>query len=125
MVRGLVKRTYYFLLNPFYRVIKAEAADEARVITQEQVDGLTKEVHRLTKEMERVTKELERVKQINLEQQNRLTHQVTDEFIKMYTLIDEIKSDRTDMKLNVTLVNELVKIHQSLESLKYAKNGRE
>jgi archaellum component FlaC len=113
------------MLNPLYRLLKAEAADEARVISQEKVDRLTREVNKLSKELEKVTKELDRVKQVNLEQQNRLTYQVTEEFLKMYKVIDEIKTDRTDMKLNVTLVNELVKIHQSLESLKHVKNGRE
>ena len=125
MVRSLVKRTYYFMLDPLYRLLKAEAADEARAISQEKVDRLTREVNKLSKELERVNKELDRVKQVNLEQQNRLTYQVTEEFLKMYKAIDEIKTDRTDMKLNVTLVNELVKTHQSLESLKHVKNGRE
>lgn len=125
MIRKLVKETYYSALGPLYRLVKAEAADEARSITQEQIEGLAKELSRVTKEMNRVTRELEHMKRVNLEQQERIARQVTDEFIKMYEQIEQIKTDSTDVKLNVTLVNELVKIHQSLESLKYERNGRE
>jgi tRNA U34 5-carboxymethylaminomethyl modifying enzyme MnmG/GidA len=116
MVRSLIKKAYYRTLNPLYKVVKAEAADEARLISQEHIQ-------RLEQEMEQLKKEVERLKKINLEQQNRIAHQVSEEFVKMYKMIDEIKSDRTDIKLNVTLVDELVKIHQSLEALKYERNG--
>lgn len=131
MIRQSLKKAYYSTLGPLYRLVKAEAADEAREIVNEQVQCLTKETARLTKEVEKVTKELEKVtkelewtKRINLEQQERIARQVTDEFIKMYEQIEKIKSDSTDVKLNTTIVNELVKIHQSLESLKYERNGR-
>ncbi|HEY9641309.1 MAG TPA: hypothetical protein V6C57_12550 [Coleofasciculaceae cyanobacterium] len=116
MVRGLLKKAYYGTLNPLYKVVKAEAADEARLITREHVQ-------RLEQEIEQLSKEVERLKKINLDQQNRIAHQVSTEFVKMYKMIDEIKSDRTDIKLNVTIVDELVKIHQSLEALKYERNG--
>jgi glucosamine 6-phosphate synthetase-like amidotransferase/phosphosugar isomerase protein len=124
MIRDFAKRAYYFTLSPLYRLVKAEAADEARAITQAQVEELTQELKRVTKEMKRVTNELEHMKRVNLEQQERIVRQVTDEFIKMYEQIELIKADSTDVKLNVTLVNELVKIHQSLESLKYERNGK-
>jgi TolA-binding protein len=116
MVRGIFKRAYYYTLNPLYKVVKAEAADEARLITREHIQQLEQEITQLSKEVERL-------KKINLEQQNRIAHQVSTEFVKMYQMIDEIKSDRTDVKLNVTIVDELVKIHQSLEALKYERNG--
>ena len=116
MVRGIFKRAYYYTLNPLYRVVKAEAADEARSISQGHIE-------RLEQKIESLTQEVERLRKINLEQQNRVAHQVSTEFIKMYQMIDEIKSDRVDIKLNVTLVDELVKIHQSLEALKYERNG--
>jgi cob(I)alamin adenosyltransferase len=120
MVRGLVKRAYYYTLNPLYRLVKAEAADEARSITQEL--AATK-IDRLEKEIDKLSKEVERLRKVNLEQQSRIANQVSEEFVKMYRLIDDIKSDRTDVKLNVTLVNELVKIHQTLETLKHERNG--
>lgn len=116
MVRRLVKRAYYYTLNPLYKVIKAEAADEARAITHERVQ-------RLEQEVELLSREIELLRKANLEQQNRMTYQVSEEFLKMYKLIDDIKSDRTDLKLNVTLVDELVKIHKSLEALKHERNG--
>jgi len=116
MVRGLIKKAYYRTLNPLYKVVKAEAADDARAISREHME-------RLEQEIDQLSKEVERLKKINLEQQNRIAHQVSTEFVKIYQMIDEIKSDRTDVKLNVTIVDELVKIHQSLESLKYERNG--
>ncbi len=116
MVRGIFKRVYYYSLNPLYRVVKAETADEARSISREYAE-------RLEQQIESLSKEVERLKKINLEQQNRIAHQVSTEFVKMYQMIDEIKSDRTDVKLNVTIVDELVKIHKSLEAIKYERNG--
>ena len=122
MVRSLVKRLYYFTLNPLYKVVKAEAADEARSIVQEQAED---KIGRLEQEVEKLSKEIERLRKVNLDYQSRIAHQVSEEFIKMYKLIDEIQADQTDVKLNVTIVSELVKIHQSLEALKYDRNGRE
>ncbi|MBD3881912.1 hypothetical protein IFO70_09110 [Phormidium tenue FACHB-886] len=122
MVRGLIKKAYYYTLNPLYKVVKAEAADEARSIVREQ--SVTK-IDRLEKEVEKLSKEVERLRKVNLDYQSRIANQVGEEFIKMYKLIDDIKSDRADVKLNTTLVNELVKIHQSLEALKHDRNGRE
>ena len=122
MVRGILKKAYYFTLNPLYKVVKAEAADEARSIVQEQAED---KIDRLEQEVEKLSKEIERLRKVNLDYQSRIAHQVSEEFIKMYKLIDEIQADQTDVKLNVTIVSELVKIHQSLEALKYDRNGRE
>jgi hypothetical protein len=111
ILKAPLKAIYYFILGPLYRRVKAEAAEETHAAIQQRIDHFIKEV--------------ERVKKLNLDQQSRISQQVADEFVKMYKLIDDIKCDRTDMKLNVTLVNELVKIHQSLEALKNGHNGRE
>lgn len=125
MVRGLIKKAYYYTLNPLYKVVKAEAADEARSIVQDTQKQSVAKIDRLEKEVEKLSKEVERLRKVNLDYQNRIANQVGEEFIKMYKLIDDIKSDRADVKLNTTLVNELVKIHQSLEALKHDRNGRE
>ncbi|HEY9630144.1 MAG TPA: hypothetical protein V6C84_22850 [Coleofasciculaceae cyanobacterium] len=116
MVKGIFKRAYYYTLNPLYKVVKAEAADEARSISREYVEQLEQQIKKLTQEVERLKKS-------SLEQHNRTAHQVSTEFVKMYQMIDDIKADRADVKLNVTIVDELVKIHQSLEALKYERNG--
>ncbi len=122
MVRSLVKRLYYLTLNPLYKVVKAEAADEARLIVKDQAEY---RIEQLEKEVEKLSKELERLRKADLDYQSRVAHQVSEEFIKMYRLIEDIQTDKTDVKLNVTLVSELVKIHQSIEALKYDRNGRE
>ena len=120
--RGFAKGIYYSILGPLYLRLKAEAADESREICAQQMAQLTEESERLRKESERLVKELERLKKLSLEQQGHMAQQVADEFVKMYSEIEDIKSDRTDIKLNVTLVNELIKIHQSLEVLKQGSN---
>jgi len=136
MLRNLIKRLYYYTLTPSNKVLKAEVLEEAHQTIQhpieQRLDQINQKVDRIkskensaSQKVDYIYAELERVKELNLEFQRKLSQQVADEFVKMYKLIDEIKCDRTEVKLNVTLVNELVKIHQSIESLKYERNGRE
>ena len=122
MVRGFVKKAYYYTLNPLYKVVKAEAADEARSIVKDQAEY---RIEQLEQQVEKLSKELERLRKADLDYQSRVAHQVSEEFVKMYTLIEDIQTDQTDVKLNVTIVSELVKIHQSIEALKYDRNGRD
>jgi TolA-binding protein len=125
MVRGILKKAYYYTLNPLYRLVKAEAADEARSIVSSQTEQSTQQIDRLEKEVEKLSREVERLRKVNLDYQTRITNQVGEEFLKLYQLIDDIKSDNVDVKLNATLVSELVKIHQTLEALKSDRNGRD
>lgn len=116
-IRQPFKGIYYFLLGPLYARIKAE--------TSEEIDQkLEQHFAKFSKEITKLSKELNRLRELDLSLQTNLTQQVSDEFVKMYNLIEEIKSDRADAKLNVTLVDELVKIHRSIEGLKYEQNGK-
>ena len=65
-----------------------------------------------------IFQEVQRVNLHNLEAQAKTQQQLADELVKMYKMIDDIKCDRVDVKLNVTIVNELIKIHQSIQELK-------
>lgn len=71
----------------------------------------------------RLTQEIQQSSQQHLNFQAQLTQQVADEFVKMHKIIDDIKNDRTDEKLNTTIVNELIKIHASIEGLKLERDN--
>jgi hypothetical protein len=72
---------------------------------------------------QRFTQELQQTNQQHLDFQAQLTQQVADEFVKMHKIIDDVKNDRTDEKLNIIIVNELIKIHASIEGLKLERNN--
>ncbi len=95
IIKGFFKRIYYILSRPLYRRIKHE-----------------------------MLQEIQRINNHHLEAETKISQQVADEFIKMYKMIDDIKCDRVDVKLNVTIVNELIKIHQSIEKLKHEQNKK-
>lgn len=95
IIKKTFKRIYYFLSRPLYRTI---------------VHEILQEVHRIHHH--------------HLESQAKTQQQLADEFIKMYKAIDDIKCDQTDVKLNVTIVNELVKIHQSIQELKHEQDRK-
>jgi len=96
-----------------------ETSLELERINQHYLDAHNRLVH----QMDATIQEIQRINQHHLELQSQISQQVADEFVKMYKMIDDIKCDRTDEKLNVTIVNELIKIHQSIEVLKHEQNG--
>ncbi len=111
MIKGFIKRIYYVIMGPTYRRAKAEVLEETQSAIQSHLD--------------RVNQEVERIRKISFDHQGRVTQQVSEEFIKMYKLIDDVKSDRVEVRLNAALVDELIKIHTSLEALKHERNGRD
>jgi len=72
----------------------------------------------------RILQEVQRVNQHHLEAHAKTQQQIADELVKMYKIIDDIKCDRVDAKLNVTIVNELIKIHQSIQELKHEQDRK-
>jgi hypothetical protein len=71
-----------------------------------------------------ILREIQRINQHHLEIESATQQQVADEFVKMYKMIEDIKCDRVDVKLNVTIVNELIKIHQSIEAIKHEQDKK-
>lgn len=133
-------------LKPIFRPIYAPIMDR---IIERVYNCLTDEIHRerlnyqrnltqLTQQIQQTNQqyfetqaiftqkfaqEIQQANQQHLDFQAQLTQQVADEFVKMHKIIDCIKNDRIDEKLNITIVNELIKIHASIEGLKLEQNN--
>lgn len=94
-IRGILKRFYLVLTWPLYRQLQHEMYVEIQRIIQCQVDT-----------------------------HDRLIQQFSDQFIKLHCLIDDLRRDRTDDKLNL-VVSEIAKIRESVDRLKLEKNGKQ
>ncbi len=121
-MRKILKGIYYRLFRPALDQSKHELRMEMHSLHQvvwEETQMTRAEVRQVHKALE----ELHRLHQLDLQLRQQLSQHVGDEFVKMYNLIEEIRCGRDDLKLNVVLVDELVKIHTALESLKHSLNG--
>jgi hypothetical protein len=94
-IRGVLKRFYLVLTWPLYRQLQHEMYVEIQRIIQCQVDT-----------------------------HDRLVQQFSDQFIQMHSLMDQLRKDRTDEKLDL-VVSELTKMRESVDRLKLEKNGKQ
>lgn len=113
----IIERVYGCLVDEIYR---------ERLNYQNNLVQLSQEIQQTSKQYyeaqvnftQQFTQQIQQTNQQHLDFQAQLIQQVADEFVKMHKLIDDVKNDHTDEKLNITIVNELVKIHASIEGLK-------
>jgi len=118
----IIERVYGCLLDEIHR---------ERLNYQANLTQLTQQIQQTSKQYfeaqanfaQQFTQEIQQTNQQHLNFQAQLTQQVADEFVKMHKIIDDIKNDRTDEKLNTTIVNELIKIHASIEGLKLERDN--
>lgn len=110
------------------RQFKVLAMEHESRVTLNIQDEFVKMYALLDYQTEHAESQVKQFKTLAIEHENRMTAQIQAEFVKMYELIDSIRADREDVKLNSVLVNELIKIHQSIESMKsesrYELNGK-
>lgn len=98
-----MKRGYYSFLDPALRRLKCEILDQTHLQNQSIKQEILDEVHR--------------ARQLDAELSANFTQKIADEIIRLNKVIDKLEVDHSMPKLPMVIVDELVKIHQSLERL--------
>ncbi|NET09114.1 MAG: hypothetical protein F6K16_31305 [Symploca sp. SIO2B6] len=124
--RKAVKGFYYWLLGPLYRRIRAEVSEEIknnRLAILEHIDNLLNSANE--EKIGRYKIELQQINSKHIELVGEMSSQISDEFVKLYKELDDIKNGRADINLNTTIVDELIKIHKGIEEIKHTRNGKQ
>lgn len=112
----IIERVYGCLIDEIHKERLNYQTNLAQ-ITQ-QIQQISQKCFEAQANSQQVTQQIQQSNQQHLDFQAQLTQQVADEFLKMHKIIDDFKKNHTDEKLNITIVNELIKIHTSIEGLK-------
>ena len=120
-----MKKLYYLFLGPLYRRIRAEVSEEIRNNKLEILERQERLLKSLNDEkIKKYQAELQKINADHIELVDKTTAHVSAEFVKIYKLIDDMKEGELDVKLNASIVDELIKIHKGLEEIKHSNNGK-
>jgi glycosyltransferase involved in cell wall biosynthesis len=122
VTKGSIKSIYNFLTTPLHNRLKNRLQNE---IIQEIEQKIEIERINQAQKNQALTQELHRINQAYLELQVKLSQQVADQMVNMYKLIAETKNESSKEKTNDDIINELNKIHQSIEGLKIERDNQE
>ncbi|PSB17993.1 glycosyltransferase [Phormidesmis priestleyi ULC007] len=111
--RSVLKRVaqpvYETLTNPLYKRIKSEVVNEVH-----------NEVHQ---ELKRIRQNNLEAQKTHLELQSQLAQKLADELIHIYMIVIDVKHQQSNEKLNVTVLDELAKLRESIQDLSMTKNN--
>jgi hypothetical protein len=104
------KKIYYKILDPALRKFKCDILDEVRSRDADILDEVR------SRDAD-ILDEVNKVRDINVELQSKLSQQIADEVVRLNKVIESLRIENNEPKLSALIVNELIKIHQSLERL--------
>ncbi|NJR49734.1 MAG: glycosyltransferase [Leptolyngbyaceae cyanobacterium CSU_1_3] len=123
VLKRIIKSIYKILTNPLYERIKHEVVEEVTQKYAQISQTFYNEVHQ---ELEQVSQNNLEAQKSQLELQSQISQKLADELIHIYRLVIEVKHQQSNEKLNVTVLNELTKLRESIQDSSMAKNnGRE
>jgi hypothetical protein len=110
-LKAIPKKIYYKVLDPALRKLKCEILDEVR----SRDEDILSEVRSRDEQMRG---EIYKTRDVTTELQSRLSQQIADEVVRLHKLVEVARLESKESKLSSSaIVDELIKIHQSLERL--------
>jgi hypothetical protein len=121
-LKAIPKKIYYKVLDPALRKLKCEILDEVRSRDEDILSEVRHRDENILNEVrsrdEQMRGEIYKTRDVTTELQSRLSQQIADEVVRLHKLVEVARLESKESKLSSSaIVDELIKIHQSLERL--------